>query len=371
MVSKSLGDRLKQYFYDSLFFVETMSKILRSTTDLVTNGLVSEDVDVIAQTEEQFSIAITPAMQQQMQSYSTSHDPVARQFIPMPEELVFLDEELADPIGDDPYTKVKGITHRYPDRLLLKPLHTCSVYCRFCFRREKVGQGSEGLSNAELDTALDYIQTHSEVWEVILTGGDPLIMPHNRLRDIVQRLDQIEHVKVIRIHTRIPSVEPERVTEKMVRALNVKTAVYVVLHCNSAQEIGEPQRNAIARLVDAGIPMLSQSVLLKGVNDTPEALEALVRTLIENRVKIYYLHHGDLAQGTSHFRTTIAEGQSLMKTLRGNVSGICQPLYVLDIPGGYGKVPLMPNYYNQEKSEVEDYQGQVHPYPPKCEPKNL
>ncbi|NET09130.1 MAG: lysine-2,3-aminomutase-like protein [Symploca sp. SIO2B6] len=343
-----------------------MSKTLRSTKDLVSAGLVTDGADVIAQTEEQFSIAITPAMQQQMQRFSTQADPVARQFIPMPEELVLLDEELADPIGDDPYTKVKGITHRYPDRLLLKPLHTCSVYCRFCFRREKVGQGSEGLSNAELETALDYIQSHPEVWEVILTGGDPFIMPTKRLQYIVQRLDQIEHVKVIRFHTRVPSVEPERVTDDMVRALKVKTAVYVVLHCNSAQEIGEPQQDAIARLVDAGIPMLSQSVLLKGVNDTPEDLEALARKLVENRVKIYYLHHGDLAQGTSHFRTTIAEGQSLMKALRGNVSGICQPLYVLDIPGGHGKVPLLPSYYNEEKGQVEDYQGQIHQYPPQC-----
>ncbi|NEQ96208.1 MAG: lysine-2,3-aminomutase-like protein [Cyanothece sp. SIO2G6] len=341
-----------------------MAKTLRSTKDLVSAGLVDEGAEVIAKTEEQFSIAITPAMKQQMQQFSTVTDPVARQFIPMAEELVLLDEELADPIGDDPYTKVKGITHRYPDRLLLKPLHTCSVYCRFCFRREKVGQGSEGLSNTELDAALDYIRTHPEVWEVILTGGDPLIMSTKRLQYIVQSLDQIEHVKVIRFHTRVPSVEPERVTDEVVRALKVKTAVYVVLHCNSAQEIGEPQRHAIAQLVDAGIPMLSQSVLLKGVNDTPEALEALVRTLVENRVKVYYLHHGDLAQGTSHFRTTIAEGQSLIKALRGNVSGVCQPLYVLDIPGGYGKVPLMPTYYDEAKGQVEDYQGMIHQYPP-------
>jgi len=344
-----------------------MSKTLRSTAALVSSGLVTDNADMIAKTEEQFSIAITPAMQEQMESFSTDHDPVARQFIPMAEELTLLDEELADPIGDDPYTKVKGITHRYPDRLLLKPLHTCSVYCRFCFRREKVGQGAEGLSNQELDVALDYIQSHPEVWEVILTGGDPLILPTKRLQHIVERLDQIEHVKVIRFHTRVPSVEPERVTDEMVHALKVKTAVYVVLHCNSAQEIGEAQRIAIARLVDAGIPMLSQSVLLKGVNDTPEALEALTRTLIENRVKIYYLHHGDLAQGTSHFRTTIAEGQYLIKELRGNVSGLCQPLYVLDIPGGYGKVPLMPSYYDGEKGQVEDYQGQVHQYPPSIE----
>lgn len=341
-----------------------MSKTLKTTADLISSGLVTDGADVIAQTEKQFSIAITPAMQQQMRHFNTDTDPVARQFIPMPEELVFLDEELTDPIGDEPYTTVKGITHRYPDRVLLKPLHTCSVYCRFCFRREKVGQGSEGLSNAELDTALDYIQTHPKVWEVILTGGDPLIIPIKRLQYIMQRLDNIEHVKVIRFHTRIPSVEPERVTEELVRSLKIKTAVYIVLHCNSAQEIGERQRQAIAQLVDAGIPMLSQSVLLKGVNDTPEALEALFRTLIENRVKVYYLHHGDLAQGTSHFRTTIPEGQSLMKALRGHVSGVCQPLYVLDIPGGYGKVPLTSSYYNDEKKQVEDYQGQVHKYPP-------
>ena len=340
-----------------------MSNVLRSAADLVAAGLVSSTQEpLIAQTEEDLSISVTPAVQRQMLSPDPVLDPVARQFIPTPEELVVLDEELLDPIGDDSHSPIKGIVHRYPDRVLLKPLHTCSVYCRFCFRREKVGQGSEGLSNAELEAALSYIQSHPEIWEVILTGGDPMIMSLNRIRFIMQRLEAINHVKVIRFHTRVPSVEPERITADLVSALKLKTAVYVVLHCNSAHEIGSDQKAAIARLVDAGIPLLSQSVLLKGVNDTPAALEALVRVLVENRVKVYYLHHGDLAKGTSHFRTTIREGQELMKQLRGHVSGLCQPLYVLDIPGGHGKVPLMPTYYDEAAGHVEDYQGNIHLY---------
>jgi lysine 2,3-aminomutase len=313
-----------------------------------------------------WAVALTPAVQARIDS-ADPDDPIARQFVPSVEELELAPDELEDPIGDAEFTPIKGVTHRYPDRVLLKPTHACPVYCRFCFRREAVGPGGESLSPAELDAALDYIARHESIWEVILSGGDPLILSPRRLAEIVSRLDAIPHVGVIRVHTRVPAVEPERVTPALVEALRARVAVWVVLHANHARELDFATRAAVALLVDAGIPMLSQTVLLAGVNDDPGELEALLRALVELRVKPYYLHHADLAPGTGHFRTSIASGQALVRGLRGRVSGLCQPTYVLDIPGGAGKVPIGPSYLRESErgdaTVVEDWQGKLHRYP--------
>jgi lysine 2,3-aminomutase len=290
--------------------------------------------------------------------------------VPDAAELRTQDGEASDPIGDDAHSPVEGIVHRYPDRVLLKLVHVCPVYCRFCFRREMVGPGKRPtLSRAALDAALDYIRTHPEIWEVILTGGDPLILSARRLREVTRALATIDHVKVIRVHTRVPVVAPDRVTAELVRALKVKgQSTYVVLHANHPRELSAPAREACARIVDAGIPMLSQSVLLRGVNDDAETLGALMRAFVENRIKPYYLHHGDLAPGTAHLRTEIAEGQDLMRALHGRLSGLCQPTYVLDIPGGHGKSPIGPCYLERlqgaEGYLVEDFNGGPHVYAP-------
>src|SRR4029077_2713602 len=313
---------------------------------------------------DEFSLAITREMIELINPDDPS-DPIARQFVPQTHELVSRPEELQDPIGDDAYTPVKGIVHRYPDRVLLKPVHVCPVYCRFCFRREKVGPDGDGnLSKAELAAALDYIRGNTSIWEVILTGGDPLVMSPRKIASIVRELDAIGHVKIIRFHSRVPVVDPARINEEMIRALAAKTAVYIVLHANHPRELTDAARAAIARIVSAGIPMVSQSVLLRGVNDDPHTLRDLLRGLLENRVKPYYLHHGDLARGTSHFRTTVATGQELLRALRGRVSGMCQPHYVLDIPGGWGKVPIGPTYleYSDDCLTVFDYRGRAHTY---------
>lgn len=344
------------------------TRTIRTTEALLGNGLVSEEsLSEIRDVAKRYAVSITPAMRQLI---THPDDPVGRQFVPTGAELLITPEERADPIGDDPFTPVKGITHRYPDRLLLKPMHLCPVYCRFCFRREVVGPGEGMLSAAETDAALDYIRAHPEVWEVIFTGGDPLLISPARLRPLMEALDTIEHVKVIRFHTRVPVVDPARITDELVAVLGTETPVWVVVHTNHAQELGDTARAALRRLTRAGIPLLSQSVLLKGVNDTPEALENLFRTLVANRVKPYYLHHGDLAQGTSHFRTTITEGQDLMRGLRGRLSGTCQPTYVLDIPGGHGKVPIGPSYLDGTGAAglVTDPWGTQHLYPPAAAP---
>ena len=274
-------------------------------------------------------------------------------------------EESPDPIADDPFSPVEGVVHRYPDRVLLKVVNVCAVYCRFCFRREMVGPGRGGLSPAALAAALEYIAAHPEIWEVILSGGDPLVASARRLKDVVAKLSTIDHVKVVRVHTRIPVVAPERINAALIRALRTDKATFVVLHANHPRELTKQARAACARFVDAGIPMLAQSVLLRGVNDDAETLAVLMRSLVECRIKPYYLHHADLAPGTAHLRTNISEGQALMRTLRGRVSGLCQPAYVLDIPGGYGKSPIGPNYLSADGSEIEDFSGRRHTYPPR------
>ena len=287
-----------------------------------------------------YAFAITPALAALI-DHADPHDPIVRQFLPSADELTTTPQERADPIGDDAHAPVEGIVHRYPDRVLLKPVHVCPVYCRFCFRREMVGPNSrKTLTSAQLDAAIAYIVAHEEIWEVILTGGDPFMLSAKRAETLTARLSAIAHVKVIRWHTRMPVADSARVTPAFVKALKSEKAVYVSLHTNHPRELTDDARAACARIVDAGIPMISQSVLLKGVNDDIETLTALMRALIETRVKPYYLHHADLAPGTGHFHTTIEEGQALVRALRDRVSGLAQPTYVLDIPGGVSKAVL-------------------------------
>jgi lysine 2,3-aminomutase len=318
---------------------------------------------------ERYAVAISPAMTALIDP-SDPNDPIARQFVPSVAELAVTPEERADPIGDLSHSPVEGIVHRYPDRVLLKAVHVCPVYCRFCFRREMVGpQGLGTLSPDAMDAAFAYIAAHPEIWEVILTGGDPLVLSARRLEDITRRLAAIAHVKVVRFHTRVPVVDPDHVDSALIDALKAggKTT-YVALHANHPRELTPEARGACARLVDSGIVMLSQSVLLRGVNDDPDVLAALMRAFVETRIKPYYLHHPDLAPGTSHFRLSIAEGQALAAGLRGRISGLCQPTYILDIPGGYGKAEIGSSAIHPVAEGgyvVSDHRGGQHAYPPR------
>jgi lysine 2,3-aminomutase len=310
-------------------------KPLRRADDLLAAGLILPErragIEAVA---ARYALALTADLADLVDAAERS-DPIARQFIPDEAELASRPEESEDPIGDDVHSPVKGIVHRYPDRVLLKPVHVCAAYCRFCFRREVVGR-ERALSRAELEAAIAYIRAHCEIWEVILTGGDPLVLSARRLKELVAALAAIAHVKVIRVHTRVPVAEPSRVTAALARALRTSgKATYVVLHANHARELTPAARAACARLVDAGIPLLSQSVLLRGVNDNAAALG------------------------------------ELMRALRGRLSGLCQPTYVLDIPGGHGKSPIGPSYLARgggengtARYEVEDFNGHRHIYPP-------
>ena len=357
----------------------TVTITLRAPKEIVSRGFArADDLAVLEEVASRYAVAVTPDFAALIDA-SDPEDPIARQFIPSAAELDSAPGERADPIGDDAYSPVPGIVHRYPDRVLFKLVHVCAVYCRFCFRREMVGPGKESaLSEAAYAGALDYIRSRPEIWEVILTGGDPLMLSPRRLSEIMTDLARIDHVKIVRIHTRVPVAEPSRISDELVAALKCEgVTTWVALHANHARELTATARAACARLVDAGIPMVSQSVLLRGVNDDPATLEALMRAFVECRIKPYYLHHGDLAPGTAHLRTTLARGQELMRALRGRVSGLCQPEYVLDIPGGHGKSPVGPAYLTKEESfsgerepsqetryRVADYCGEVHVYPP-------
>lgn len=343
---------------------------LRTAGDLVAAGLIApERRDEAARVAARYAVSVTPAMAALVDP-ADPDDPIARQFIPDIRELDRRDGELADPIGDHSKSPVTGIVHRYPDRVLLKLTGVCPVYCRFCFRREMVGpDAGTSLDSVQLDGALAYIAAHPEIWEVILTGGDPLILSPRRLAEVTARLAAIAHVKVLRWHTRVPAVAPERVTPELVAALAAPgKAVFVALHANHPREMTEAARGACARLADAGIGLVSQSVLLMGVNDDVATLEALMRAFVEARVKPYYLHHGDLAPGTAHLRTTLAAGQALMRALRGRLSGLAQPTYVLDIPGAHGKVPVGPAFVDEAGAghAVTDPAGVTHRYLDVC-----
>ena len=340
---------------------------LKSAAALIGAGLASPDrraeLEAVA---ARYAMAIPPALAALIDA-SDPADPIARQFIPDGRELVAHPGELIDPIGDELKSPVKGVVHRYPDRVLLKLVSVCAVYCRFCFRREMVGPGEGALSAREFADALAYIRSDKRIWEIVLTGGDPLVLSARRIAEVSQALAAISHVKILRWHTRLPVAAPERVTAAMARALtrgHDKT-VYVALHANHARELTPQARGACGRLIAAGAAMVSQTVLLKGVNDSIEALEALMRALVEARVKPYYLHHGDLAPGTAHLRTSIAAGQSLARALRQRASGLAQPTYVLDIPGAFGKAPIAAAHVSPRGRgayEVTDSSGAAHSY---------
>jgi lysine 2,3-aminomutase len=360
--------------------IDFNSAVLREPAELVARGLAPAtalaDLEKVA---ARYAVAVTPDIAALIDAQDPE-DPISRQFIPDVQELETGPGENSDPIGDHAHSPVAGIVHRYPDRVLLKLVHVCAVYCRFCFRREMVGPGkADALSRTAYEAALDYIRAQPQIWEVILTGGDPLMLSPRRLGEVMTDLAAIDHVKIIRIHTRVPVADPARINGRMIAALKVKgAATWVALHANHISELSDKARVACTDIIDAGIPMVSQSVLLRGVNDNAAALEALMRGFVECRIKPYYLHHGDFAPGTAHLRTTLEHGQELMRALRGRVSGLCQPEYVLDIPGGHGKSPVGPGYLSQVNSfssdgepdtetryRVADYCGEVHLYPPK------
>lgn len=318
-----------------------MSRYWTSLEDLYSENLLAESQEIETVAKE-FQIKVSPTMQGQMKdSIGADYEALMRQFMPSALEANILPTELDDPIGDRRFTPAPGVVHRYEDRALLKITQLCEVYCRFCFRKEMIGQKGETLSKSDLALAMDYFRSHTELWEVILTGGDPLVLSPRRLSEALNALVEIDHIRSIRIHTRIPVISPEKITDELLELLESIVdrgkALTIVLHANHAAEFSSAAKQALLALRKRGVLLISQSVLLKGVNDTLPALTALMRTLIENGVKPYYLHQMDLARGTSHFVVENERGIALVNALRESVSGICVPRLIIEIPEGEGK----------------------------------
>ncbi len=315
---------------------------LRSLAALNAAGLVADaQVHELADVEAAYVIALPEPMARAIDP-ANPRDAIRRQFVPSAEELDIRPGEADDPIGDARHSPLPGLVHRYPDRVLIKAASTCPVYCRFCFRRERVGPDKgEALTKSDLDDIFRYIANHAEIFEVILTGGDPLMLSAARAREITRRLEAIDHVKVIRWHTRMPVARPDRITSGYANALSSMTkAVFVAVHANHASEFTPEARQACRLLAGQGIALVSQSVLLRGVNDTIDDLTDLMRAFLSAGIKPYYLHQLDAAPGTAHFRVPVEEGQALVRTLRDTVSGLAIPHYVFDIPGGVSKAAL-------------------------------
>lgn len=332
-------------------------RTLRTPEDLIAAGLAPAEARLpLEAVAARYAIAIPAGLARRI---SSPEDPLGRQFVPHPDELRTAPEEQEDPIGDEALSPIKGIVHRYPDRVLLKPLLVCPVYCRFCFRREQVGPEGGLLSEAELEAAYAWIAARPAIREVILSGGEPLALAPRRLAAILQRLAALPAIEVLRIHTRLPTALPERIDDALLAALAVDKPLFIVVHANHPAEFGPGTEAALGRLAKSGIPLLGQSVLLRGVNDDAATLAELWRTMLRNRVKPYYLHALDRAPGTARFHVPISEGRALLESLRGRISGLAWPTFVLDIPGGYGKVPVGPDYW--EGDRVRGLDGRRHP----------
>lgn len=334
-------------------------KTLHDGQELLDAGLISsQQKEAIDKVNKYYAIAVPPLLASRIQN---QNDPIARQVIPSLSELKETPGEVADPIGDERFSPLKGLVHRYEDRVLIKPILICPLYCRFCFRREQVGHKQDSvLDIASWEKIFDYVKDHQEIREVILSGGDPLMLSPRRLSWIFQELDNIRHIKLIRLHTRVPIAMPERVNEALLKVLEDSLkSVWVAIHTNHVKEFSQPACDAFKRLTQVGVALVGQTVLLKNVNDNVSALEALFCKMLDYKIKPYYLHQLDKAPGTDHFHVPVQRGLKLLEALRGRVTGLAWPTYVYDIPGGFGKVPLGPSYLKGD-DQVRDPKGQWH-----------
>ncbi|MGD2154098.1 MAG: KamA family radical SAM protein [Gemmatimonadales bacterium] len=310
---------------------------------------------------EKFNMRITPAVLAQIKGDGNAF---WQQYVPSAEENEVLDG-IVDSLAEDDDSPVPNITHRYPDRVLFLVSPVCASYCRFCTRRRKVGD-PEKIPLNQFESAFRYIEEHTEVRDVILSGGDPLMLSDRRLEYFLKRLREIGHVEIVRIHTRIPSHLPERITGDLCRMIAKYHPVYVNIHCNHPAELTPATERALAKLSNAGCPLGSQTVLLKGINDEPEIMRELMQKLLKNRVRPYYLYMADPVAGAEHFRTGVEKGLEIIRSLRGWTSGLAVPHFCIDAPGGGGKIPLLPNYVEEVSDDevvMRNYAGELYRYP--------
>lgn len=341
--------------------VEELSGYIDFTDDEKRNIQMACDV---------FPMAITPYYA----SLINREDPVCpirMQCIPNPQELIEGRGDMDDPLYEDSDSPVPGLTHRYPDRVLLLVTNECAMYCRHCTRKRKVGDHNTCITDKDIDRGIDYIKSHPEIRDVLLSGGDPFILSTVHLERIIRKVREIPHVQVIRIGTRTPVVMPQRITDELVKMIRKYHPVWINTHFNHPREFTPDSVRALAKLADAGIPLGNQTVLLRGVNDCRTIIKKLVHLLVKNRVRPYYLYQCDLSRGIEHFRTPVAKGIEIMEALIGHTSGFAVPTYVVDAPGGGGKIPVLPNYQlsmTNTKTVLRNYEGVICVYE---EPKNL
>ncbi|HOP05719.1 MAG TPA: lysine 2,3-aminomutase [candidate division Zixibacteria bacterium] len=327
--------------------------------------LGSEQRESFERTIEKFPMAVVPYYLSLIDQNNLENDPIFRQAFPQPQELILTEADMADPLHEDADSPVPGLTHRYPDRVLFLVSNMCAMYCRHCTRKRRVGDRDYIPVKEQLQQGIDYIRDNPVVRDVLLSGGDPLMLSDDRLDWLLTELRSIDHVEIIRIGTRTPVVLPYRITDSLVKVLKKHHPLWINTHFNHPREITDSAREALARLADAGLPLGNQSVLLAGVNDCPRIMKALVHKLVANRVRPYYLYQCDLAEGLSHFRTPVGKGIEILESLIGHTSGLCVPTYVIDAPGGGGKIPVMPQYlisWSTNKVVLRNYEGVITTY---------
>lgn len=326
--------------------------------------LPPEEEQGIEKCLETFRMAITPYYLSLI-DLNDPEDPIRKQAVPSAEELYFAPEESADSLHEDTDSPVKGLTHRYPDRVLFLLTDRCAAYCRHCTRRRLVGQTDNAMPKEQIDACIEYIRNHPEVRDVLLSGGDALMQSDEMLEYVISSLRKIPHVEIIRLGSRVPVVMPQRVTQKLCDMLKKYHPIWLNVHFNHPNEITPESAAACARLADAGIPLGNQSVLLAGVNDCVHVMRKLVNDLVRIRVRPYYIYVCDLSLGLSHFRTPVSKGIEIIEGLRGHTSGYCIPTFVVDAPGGGGKVPVMPNYVLSQtprKVILRNFEGVITTY---------
>lgn len=338
--------------------IDTVEK-LRQIIDLT-----KQEEDDINQVLSKFRMGITPYYAAHIDK-TDRRCPIRMQAVPTIAETHIAETDMVDPLAEDSDSTIRGLTHRYPDRVLFLVTDQCSMYCRHCTRRRLAGQQDHGYPKCDLDKAIAYIKEHTEVRDVLLSGGDCLLVEDEVLEYILSELKKIDHVEIIRLGTRTPVVCPQRITDELCTMLKKYQPIWLNTHYNHPKEFTPESMAAVAKLADAGIPLGNQSVLLRGVNDCPHIMMDLVHKLVMNRVRPYYIYQCDLSLGIEHFRTPVGTGIEIMEALRGHTSGLCVPTFVIDAPGGGGKIPVAPNYVisrSSKKTILRNYEGVITTY---------
>jgi len=365
-VFNSIEDESSLHLWqDWRWHIKNSVKDLDKFEELVGIELPEETRDAFRRTTEKFPMSVTPYYLSLIDPEDILNDPVFRQSFPSPDELKVMKGDMCDPLHEDMDSPVPGITHRYPDRVLFLVSNMCSMYCRHCTRKRKVGDRDSIPDFDQILQGIEYIRSNPAIRDVLLSGGDPFLLSNEYLDRILKELRSIEHVEVIRIGTRTPVVLPYRITDDLVEMLKKYHPLWINTHFNHPRELTGSARRALAKLADAGIPLGNQSVLLSGVNDCPRIMRSLVRKLVANRVRPYYLYQCDMSEGLSHFRTPVGKGIEILESLIGHTSGFSVPTYVIDAPGGGGKIPVMPNYlisWSTNKVILRNYEGVITTY---------